>query len=76
MKLTDKENLEFMKNGERMAADTELQKRRKEVEEIAKLSTQTILVTIPQAIKNLQQAYENLIVVEAKIEDEIIQKRK
>lgn len=76
MKLTDKENLEFMNNEERVAADAELQKRRKEVEEIAKLSTQTILVTMPQAIKNLQQAYENLIVVEAKIEDEIIQKRK
>lgn len=76
MKLTDKENLEFMNNEERVAAVTELQKRRKEVEEIAKLSTQTILVTMPQAIKNLQQAYENLIVIEAKIEDEIIQKRK
>lgn len=76
MKLTDKENLEFMANEERTTADAELQKRRKEVEKIANLSIQTILVTMPQAIKNLQNAYEKLNMVEAKVEYEIIQKRK
>ena len=41
MKLTDKENLEFMTNEERIAADAELRKKRREVEEIARFSTQT-----------------------------------
>ncbi|MCD7836117.1 MAG: hypothetical protein LUG83_05655 [Lachnospiraceae bacterium] len=70
------EYIQFMQNAERMEAEAEVQKRKKEVKEIAKLATETILVTMPPAISNLQQAYEKLIAVEAKIEDEIIQKRK
>lgn len=76
MKLTEKENYEFMTNEERMAADKEMRERRKEVERIASLSIQTIIVTMPQAVKNLQNAYEKLNIVEAKVENEIIQKRR
>lgn len=75
MKLTDKENYEFMENEERVAADKEMRERKKEVERIAGLSIETILVTMPQAVKNLQNAYEKLNIVEAKVENEIIQKR-
>lgn len=76
MKLTNKENIEFMGNQERAKAVAELKERKEEVEKIAKLSTKTILITMPQAVKNLQRAYENLIMIETKIENEIIQKRK
>lgn len=75
MKLTDKENYEFMANKERAAADKEMRERKKEVERIAGLSIETIIVTMPQAVKNLQNAYEKLNIVEAKVENEIIQKR-
>ena len=75
MKLTDKENYEFMANKERVAADKEMRERTKEVERIAGLSIETIIVTMPQAVKNLQNAYEKLNIVEAKVENEIIQKR-
>ena len=76
MKLTNKENIEFMGNLERVKAVAELKERKEEVEKIAKLSTETILITMPQAVKNLQRAYENLVMIETKIENEIIQKRK
>lgn len=76
MKLTNKENIELMGNLERVKAVAELKERKEEVEKIAKLSTETILITMPQAVKNLQRAYENLIMIETKIENEIIQKRK
>lgn len=75
MKLTDKENYEFMANKERVTADKEMRERKKEVERIAGLSIETIIVTMPQAVKNLQNAYEKLNIVEAKVENEIIQKR-
>ena len=75
MKLTDKENYKFMANKERVAADKEMRERKKEVERIAGLSIETIIVTMPQAVKNLQNAYEKLNIVEAKVENEIIQKR-
>jgi hypothetical protein len=76
MKLTNKENIELMGNLERVKAVAELKERKEEVEKIAKLSTETILITMPQAVKNLQRAYENLVMIETKIENEIIQKRK
>lgn len=76
MKLTDKENYEFMANKERVAADKEMRERKKEVERIAGLSIETIIVTMPQAVKNLQNAYEKLNIVEAKVENEIIQKKR
>lgn len=76
MKLTNKENIELMGNLERAKAVAELKERKEEVEKIAKLSTETILITMPQAVKNLQRAYENLVMIETKIENEIIQKRK
>ena len=52
-----------------------MRERKKEVERIAGLSIETIIVTMPQAVKNLQNAYEKLNIVEAKVENEIIQKR-
>ena len=55
--------------------DKEMRERKKEVERIAGLSIETIIVTMPQAVKNLQNAYEKLNIVEAKVENEIIQKR-
>ena len=64
-----------MANKERVAADKEMRERKKEVERIAGLSIETIIVTMPQAVKNLQNAYEKLNIVEAKVENEIIQKR-
>lgn len=75
MKLTDKENYEFMANEERVAADKEMRERKKEVEKIAGLSIEIIITTMPQAVKNLQNAYGKLNIVEAKVKNEIIQKR-
>ena len=72
---TVEENLEFMTNEERISADKELRERKKEVEIIAGLSIQTILTTMPQAVKNLQRAYEHLNIIEAKLENEIITRR-
>lgn len=76
MKLNDKENLEFMRNPERLKAEAEMRKAEKHIQEIAECSIQTILVKMPQALKNLQQAYEEYNITEAKLEYGIIERRK
>ena len=75
-KLTDEEDIEYMNNKERIAAYDDMKKWEKEIKEIAKLPIQTILRTMPWALKKLELACENYNIVEAKIEYEIIQRRK
>lgn len=75
MKLNDKENLEFMRNPERLEAEAKMRKAEKHIKEIADCSIQTILVTMPQALKKLQQAYEEFNIIEARLEYEIIERR-
>lgn len=70
MKLSDEKNLEFMNNKERLEADARLRKALKHIEEIKTLSAQTILICMPPALKELSEAYENLNIIEARLEFE------
>lgn len=73
-KMTDKQNLMFMNNKERLDAEKKLKDALENVRNIQPLSAQTILICMPPALKKLNQAYDNLIAVEARIEDEILNK--
>lgn len=70
--MTNEQNFLFMNNKERLAADSELRSAIKGVQGIQNLSAQTILICMPQALKRLDKAYNNLNVVEAKVEMEIL----
>ena len=59
-----------------MEAEAKMRKAEKHIKEIAECSIQTILVTMPQALKKLQQTYEELNIIEAKLEYEITERRK
>lgn len=72
MKMTDRQNLEFMNHPKRIEAQTRLNKALKHIREIECLSAQTVLTLMPPAIKELSEAYENLNVVEATLEYEIL----
>ena len=72
MKLNDKNNLKFMNHPDRIVADNRLRKALKNIEEIKTLSAQTILICMPPALKELQNAYENLNAIEARIEVELL----
>lgn len=75
MKLNDEYNLKFMNHPDRLAADSRLRKSLKRIEEIKVLSAQTILACIPPALKELQDAYENLNITEARIELELLEEQ-
>lgn len=75
MKLNDEYNLKFMNHPERVAADSRLRKALKRIDGIKTLSAQTILICMPPALKELQEAYENLNVVEARIETELLKEQ-
>ncbi len=75
MKLNNEYNLKFMNHPERVAADKRLRKTLKHIEEIKTLSAQTILTCMPPALKELESAYENLNIVEAKIEIELLKEQ-
>lgn len=73
MKLSDEKNLLFFNDARRIEADARLRKALKNIRDIQTLSAQTILICMPPALKELQEAYENLNVIEAIIEDELKQ---
>lgn len=75
MKLNDEYNLKFMNHPERVAADNRLRKALKHIEGIKTLSAQTILICMPPALKELESAYENLNVVEARLETELLKEQ-
>ena len=69
--LTDAQNIEFMNHPERVAAQKRLNKAREHIEGIKTLSAQSILCTMPQALRELSEAYESLLSTEARLEIEI-----
>ena len=73
MKLNDEYNLKFMNHP--IAADDRLRKALKHIEDIKTLSAQTILTCMPPALAELQNAYENLNIIEAKIEYEFLKEQ-
>ena len=75
MKLNDEYNLKFMNHPDRVDADNRLRNALKHIEEIKTLSAQTILICMPPALKELQSAYENLNVIEARIEMELLKEQ-
>lgn len=75
MKLNNEYNLKFMNHPDRVAADAKLRKALKRIEEIKTLSAQTILICMPPALKELESAYENLIIVEAMIEQKLLKEQ-
>lgn len=75
MKLNNEYNLKFMNHPDRVAADAKLRKALKRIEETKTLSAQTILICMPPALKELECAYENLIIVEAMIEQELLKEQ-
>ena len=75
MKLNDEYNLKFMNHPGRIAADDRLRKALKHIEDIKTLSAQTILTCMPPALAELQNAYENLNIIEAKIKYEFLKEQ-
>ena len=75
MKLNDEYNLKFMNHPDRVAADAKLRQALKWIEETKTLSAQTILICMPPALKKLESAYENLNIVEAMIEQELLKEQ-
>lgn len=69
--MNNEKNLEFITNKERLEADARLRKALKHIEDIKTLSAQTVLMCMPPAMKELSDAYENLIIIEAKIANEL-----
>ena len=74
MKMTDEQNLKFMNDKRRVDAQEKLDNAVEHIKGIQTLSAQTILIYMPQALKKLSEAYENLNVIEAQVEAEIINK--
>lgn len=72
MKMSDEQNLKFMNDKRRLEAQERLDTALKNVRDIQTLSAQTVLICMPSAIKKLNEAYENLNIVEAQVEAEII----
>lgn len=64
-----------MNHPDRISADNRLRKALKHIEGIKTLSAQTILICMPPALKELQNAYENLNIVEARIESELLKEQ-
>lgn len=72
MKMSDEQNLKFMNDKRRLEAQERLDIALKNVRDIQTLSAQTVLIYMPSALKILNEAYENLNIVEAQVEAEII----
>lgn len=68
--MNDEQNLKFMNHPERLKAEDELKKALKNIRDIQTLSAQTVLIYMPPALKRLEEAYENLNILEAKLEQE------
>lgn len=72
MKLNDEQNLAFMNDPRRVAAQKELDDAVESIRSCVELaSAMTILTHIHQATKRLQAAYENLSIVEATVIAEV-----
>lgn len=71
-KLTDEQNMAFMNDPRRVKARERLDKALKHIEEIKTLSAQVILTIMPPALKELETAYNELIITETQVECEIL----
>ena len=74
MKLDDEQNLKFMTDSRRIAAQRELDEARHNISVNVKFNGSAIyyLKTLPPMLKRLQNAYDNLQITETLVEDEII----
>lgn len=74
MKMTDAQNLAFMNNPERVAAQNRVKDARERVRSVQTCtSAQVILTTMPPALNELSRAYEALQSIEARLWAEITQ---
>jgi len=71
-RMNDEQNLRFMTDPARLAAESEMHSALKEVQGMQGLSTQTVLICMPPALKRLEVAYNKLITVEAQLEQDIL----
>ena len=78
MKLNDEQNATFMNDPRRVAAQKELDDALRRLQASIKFdgSAHYYLTVIPQRLKRLSEAYENLNVVEATVEAEILGKER
>lgn len=70
--MNDKQNLEFMNHPDLVAAQKRLADAKRRVRSVQTIGpAQVILTLMPPAMKELAAAYENLKIVEARLEYEI-----
>ena len=66
--MTDAQTIRYATDPNRMAAAERLLKAKRRIEELAPLPIQTVLTYMPQALKDLLDAYEALTIAEAQAE--------
>ena len=72
-RMNDAQNLRFMNDPARLAAEKEQRAALEEIRGISTLmSTQTVLICMPAALKRLEAARNKLITVEAQLENDIL----
>lgn len=72
-RMNDEQNLRFMTNPVRLAAEDEQRAALEEIRGISTLmSVQTVLICMPAALKRLEAARNKLITVEAQLEHDIL----
>lgn len=78
MELTDTQNIEFVNNPRRIAAEKGLHEAVANIRSCLKFDggARYYLTVLPQRLKRLEEAYENLAIVEAAVEAEILGKER
>ncbi|WP_313152102.1 hypothetical protein [Lacrimispora sp.] len=72
-RMNDEQNLRFMTDPMRLAAESEQRGALEEVRGISTLTAaQTVLICMPPALKRLEAAHNKLITVEAQLEHDIL----
>lgn len=74
MRLTDEQNIAFMNDPRRIAAQQELDSIRRKISENVKFDGTAMyyLSVLPPLLVKLEKAYENLNIVEATVQHEIL----
>ena len=75
-RLTDEQNIAFMNDPRRVKAQKQLDKALKQIKEIGTLSAKTILMIMPHALKELDTAYNELIITEEEYQSALSNRRK
>lgn len=74
MKMTDAQNIAFMNNPERLAAEKRVKDAKERVRSVQTCTAAQVILTImPPALKELERAYEDLQSIEARLWVEITQ---